>query len=466
MIPYRKSNSSIMTKSLLILVFAFICSFGAMAQDVITFMWDVESNVNKSVSIQATDAKEFTINWGDDTAIETQIGLGVGGPTTFITLSHIYAIAGQYTVTIAASNTDCRFFSFICSGNYDSENNQWINNQVNTLTLSGCTALSTLWCIHNKITNLDLTNCSALYELLCQFNTLTNLDLTGCSNLMSVACTNSQLKNINLNGCSGLINLYCSENELLKLDLTGCSSLVEVSCDNNQLTSINLSSCTALQRLYCRNNKLSNLNFSDCQHLQILGCHNNQLLLSDIYAAHLLIKSELRGQYGTQNLQPQTIPQGNMIDFSTQTVFGGILTNFLIERNGELATETDYSINNGKITFNTSGSYSITMDNLAILSHPDYPAKVIATINVGTTGLHDNFVSKIKVYPNPTSDKLFVECEKFSTITLYDMLGKEVLNQNLSEKSEININHLPKGIYNVRIISENKVVGNSKIVKQ
>jgi hypothetical protein len=155
-----------------------------------------------------------------------------------------------------------------------------------------------------------------------------------------------------------------------------------------------------------------------------------------------------------------------MIDFSTQTVFGGILTNFLIEKNGELATESDYSINNGKITFNTSGSYSITMNNLAILSHPDYLAKVIATINVGTVGLYDNFLSKIKVYPNPTSDKLFIECEKIGTITLYDMLGKEVLNQNISGNSEININHLPKGIYNARIISDDQVVGNSKIVKQ
>ena len=466
MTAYRKSNSLRMIRLLLILVFAFIGTFSAMAQDAIVFTWDVESNSNKNVSIQATNAKEFTINWGDDTAIETQIGLGVGGPTTFIILSHIYATAGQYTVTIAASNTDCSFFSFSCSGNYDSENNQWINNQIKTLTLSDCTALSTLWCIHNKITNLDLTNCSALYELHCQDNTLTNLNLTNCSNLMSVNCMNSQLMNINLNGCSNLIYLYCSGNKLLKLDLSGCSSLVEVSCDNNQLTNISLSNCMALQRLYCGNNKLSNLDFSDCENLQILGCHNNQLLLSDIYVAHILINSELRGRYGTQNLQPQTIPQGGIIDFSTQTVFGGTPTNFLIEKNGELATETDYSINNGKITFNTSGSYSVTMNNLAILSHTDYPAKVIATINVGTAGLHDNFVPKIKVYPNPTSDKLFIECEKFSTITLYDMFGKEVLNQNINKKLEININHLPKGIYIARIISEDKVVGNSKIVKQ
>jgi hypothetical protein len=46
------------------------------------------------------------------------------------------------------------------------------------------------------------------------------------------------------------------------------------------------------------------------------------------------------------------------------------------------------------------------------------------------------------------------------------MLGKEVLNQNINGKSEINISHLPKGIYNVRVFSESKIIGNSKIVKQ
>jgi len=46
------------------------------------------------------------------------------------------------------------------------------------------------------------------------------------------------------------------------------------------------------------------------------------------------------------------------------------------------------------------------------------------------------------------------------------MLGKEVLTQNANGKTEINISHLTQGVYNVQIISDGKIIGNSKIVKQ
>ncbi|MDR1182378.1 MAG: T9SS type A sorting domain-containing protein [Bacteroidales bacterium] len=75
-------------------------------------------------------------------------------------------------------------------------------------------------------------------------------------------------------------------------------------------------------------------------------------------------------------------------------------------------------------------------------------------------------IEKINIYPNPSKDKFFIECENFSAITLYDMLGREVLNQNINGTSEINISQLPKGIYVIRVLSENKVIGSSKIVKQ
>jgi hypothetical protein len=75
-------------------------------------------------------------------------------------------------------------------------------------------------------------------------------------------------------------------------------------------------------------------------------------------------------------------------------------------------------------------------------------------------------MTKVNIYPNPTKDRFWIDCEGFSTITLYDMLGKEVLNQNINGKSEININNLQKGIYIVTIYSERRVIGNFKIVKQ
>jgi hypothetical protein len=82
------------------------------------------------------------------------------------------------------------------------------------------------------------------------------------------------------------------------------------------------------------------------------------------------------------------------------------------------------------------------------------------------TGIADVSLSNFAIYPNPTNDEFIVECDGILSIKLYDILGKEVVNQNINGKSEINISHLPKGVYNVRVISKDRTIGNNKIVKQ
>ena len=89
----------------------------------------------------------------------------------------------------------------------------------------------------------------------------------------------------------------------------------------------------------------------------------------------------------------------------------------------------------------------------------------------GINTLTINEILKEKIvllYPNPTNGKLFIECKDFITVTIkiYDMFGKEVLNRDVSNKMELNINRLPQGVYNINIISDEKIIGNSKIVKQ
>ncbi|MDR2824882.1 MAG: T9SS type A sorting domain-containing protein [Prevotellaceae bacterium] len=70
----------------------------------------------------------------------------------------------------------------------------------------------------------------------------------------------------------------------------------------------------------------------------------------------------------------------------------------------------------------------------------------------------------MSVYPNPASDRIFIEGENFDAIKLYDILGKEVLSSNKTK--EINISNLPNGVYSVRIIADNKTIAAKKIVKK
>jgi len=476
-----KSKTMLLKTGFTLLVIAFTSSMKITAQDVINFTWYAEGT--KNVMIQATDGKEFSINWGDAT-VETKIGEG----DVDMVLSHIYANPNEYSVTIVASGSDCRFTTFDC---YDHDNwyEECENNMISSLTFSDCSALTYLDCSLNQLTSLNLASCTNLTTLSCHSNQLINLDLSECTAITLVGCYNNQLTNLDLTNFSTLSRLYCFNNELTNLYLTGCSGLQTLECQNNQLTSLNLSGCSSLSILLCFYNQLTNLDLTGCMALSILSCPHNQLtdldltdcsvlnsisfvdnqfLPSYLYSANLLIDNPNSKYLGTQNLKPQTIAQGGVIDYSNEVEFGGINTNFAVEKNWTPAIlDIDYSINNGIFTFHNLGVFTLTMTNEAIVSHPNYPAIVIATINVGTVGLHEISTSNIKVYPNPTRDMLFIECEDFSTIKLYDILGKEILIKNISKKTtEINISHLPKGMYSIRIISEGKIIGNSKIIKQ
>ena len=480
-------NKFFRTRIMLIFILA---SVQLAAQDTITLTWRAEGISTKlSLDIQATYGKAFTVNWGDGT-IETKTGIekDLEGQSNYLSLIHTYTETDEvYTIVIAASDDDCRFSFFNCAS-YWSVDWVWVNNhQVLTLYLTDCSALEKLLCYGNKLSSLNLKNCSALRSLSCYNNQLSVLDLTGCSVLWYLGCWGNQLSTLNLSDCPilytieteqnkltelnlncslALESLNCTENQLTDLDLTGYSSLKYLGCSNNQLTSLNITNCTSLINFYCNDNQLTELYFVNCPLLKELQCYNNKLQLSDLYAAHLLIEKKWEKHLGTQNLPSQTVLQGGIVDFSAQRIFGGISTYFTIEKNGVPATPTDYSIDNGKITFNRLGIYTVTMTNDVIVSDTEHPAVVIAEINAGNVAISENILSNIKVYPIPTNDILIIECENINTIKLYDMLGKEVFNQTANGKTEINIGHLLKGIYVIQITSDGNIIGNRKIVKK
>lgn len=86
-------------------------------------------------------------------------------------------------------------------------------------------------------------------------------------------------------------------------------------------------------------------------------------------------------------------------------------------------------------------------------------------VSSSSTSINDFANIVPSIYPNPTSNSFTVDYESFIQVKIYDMLGKEVLTQNTNGKTEINVSHLQKGVYNIQLFSEGRVVGNSKIVK-
>ena len=365
-------------------------------QDTIRFTWSAEWYSGKTflqqpckrIILQATNGKEFTVSWGDGT-IKTIISDNDNSYLRATILNHTYEKTGEYSVIITTSDPDCKFTYFDCSG-----------NQLTSLDLTGCLALTRLRCDGNQLTSLNLTGCLALTELDCRRNQLKNLDLTSCSALTELDCENNKLASLDLTAYSTLIRLDCNNNQLANLDVSGYSTLTVLYCANNQLKNLNLTGCSTLTTLDCRNNQLTSLDLTACSALQSLKCQNNQLQLSDLFALHLLIDDENYKTLGEQNLPLQTVIVGKEL-FVEQSVFNGIFTSYDISKdkyyddeeyydyedyynydNYEPVPENDYTVIDGKLKFNTVGKYKVTMANEAIVSIDIYPVEVIVEIIV------------------------------------------------------------------------------------
>ena len=212
--------------------------------------------------------------------------------------------------------------------------------------------------------------------------------------------------------------------------------------------------------------QITRLTLEGCSDLTYLCCFNNSLQLSDLYAAHLIINEQGGKLFGTQYMQSsQPFAGGETIDFSVQRIFGGVETFFDVRKKAEpfyvqAIINVDYSINNGIITFITDGGYIVTMTNGAIIPHPSYPASVMVGIDLTSLGILDHPLPKIEIYPNPTSNIVYVQTESTTIpeLKLYSLAGK-LLQQIRS--TEIDLSAYPAGIYLLSV--DRKTV---KIVKK
>lgn len=84
-------------------------------------------------------------------------------------------------------------------------------------------------------------------------------------------------------------------------------------------------------------------------------------------------------------------------------------------------------------------------------------------INDNNIGFDENVqVSEYGIYPNPTSDVLHVE-SSVKVLTVLNSFGQEVYK---GTTNTIDVRNWPNGVYLVRVIDKNEMVGIAKMVKQ
>lgn len=110
----------------------------------------------------------------------------------------------------------------------------------------------------------------------------------------------------------------------------------------------------------------------------------------------------------------------------------------------------------------TSGLYAVTVTDTTCGCSDSVLYNITGHLGIGSTFANSN---KIRIYPNPTLDKIFVDAPMPVNLSLYDLTGR--LLQQSKGKNELNISDFADGVYLLRIEDkQGKFVKMEKVVKR
>ncbi len=70
-------------------------------------------------------------------------------------------------------------------------------------------------------------------------------------------CLENQLSSLDVSGCTALTELDCANNQLSSLDVSDCRALTELDCASNQLIELKGCTSKKLRRVGCEHNRIS-----------------------------------------------------------------------------------------------------------------------------------------------------------------------------------------------------------------
>ncbi len=257
---------------------------------------------------------------------------------------------------------------------------------------------------------------TALEILDCNYNYFTSLDIS----------QNVQLK-----------KLYCIDNQLTTLDISYNTLIERVVSNNNQINIFVHGNNLSLYSLELSNNSISTINISGLVNLESFGCTNNPLTSLDLTSNNLL---KSFGCIGNQNLTTIDLRNGN----------NQIITFFNVTNNPNLTCifvdDAVYSTSNW-LDIDATSTFVETQEACNVLEIKEFTIK------------------NLVIYPNPVRDYIYIKNDSFiaiKTVKIYTVLGKEIINSNLSA---IDVSKLEKGMYYIHLIAQNGETVTKKMTK-
>lgn len=233
--------------------------------------------------------------------------------------------------------------------------------------------------------------------------------------------------------------LFCANNLLTSLNVSANTSLVSLDCQYNQLTSLNLSSNTALSYLDCNGNQLASLDVSANSFLDYLTCNGNQLTSLNVSFNTLLDLLSCAGNL----LTGLNVQNGYNINFSS----------FNASNNpGLTCIQVDNAV------------YSDTAANWYKDSGSNYSTDCAAGINE-----QKNETDAYTIFPNPCNGIFNIQIEAGSSsqykVEIDNAFGEMVYQQTTPQTTNIDLSSQPKGIYFVKLVSEQGTVTKKLIIQ-
>lgn len=244
------------------------------------------------------------------------------------------------------------------------------------------------------------------------------------------------------------------EFEAFSYNYSACTAITSVTIPNSVTTigDFAFSSCSGLTTVNF-SNALTNIGtdaFANCAALTSINLPNSLTTLSN------------GAFFGCTGLTTVNIP--NSVTSIGNYAFGSCtgLTSFTVNWTTPLVitAEVFFNVNTSAIPLNVpSGSEAL------------YEANAVWTtfnpIN-GFLGTEDfEATTKVSVYPNPSNGLFNLEAQNNATVTVFDMLGKQIATQKITVgTATINLSSVTAGIYFAKITTENNQTQTVKLIKQ
>ena len=324
-----------------------------------------------------------------------------------------------------------------CADNYGlTEINLSSNSNLKYLTTSG-TPIEILDVSNN--TKLEYLDCVGNFDYMdiSENGSIKELDLSNNNSLKTVFCSKNKIEKLTLNPM--VETLDCSNNRLSQLDLMNATNLESLTCGINPISKLDLNNNINLKYLYCSDGVLEELLVEKTGLLERINCENNYLV--DL---NLNNNSNLAQLNANRNrLENLNVANGN----------NEILNYFNAQDNSNLIC---ISVDNADAANAGIGTYANwTKGPSAIYSESCF-----------ALGIDDEILSSgLNIYPNPVSNSFTIESQTpIEKVEIYTVLGQKVIEKS-SELSTVSTEVLSKGIYMLKVFSEN---GNTtrRLIKQ